>query len=383
MTKIEIEIYNDRNDIITINHTENRDTINSEYILYILQEKENIQKNQIDFIRYLHPEYNAFILFKENENIKLNKDKGLKILVQKKIEYKLDENIEKERQEINTKIDNLCQNIEKEISQLDNKTKKKEENPSTSPPLKNTKSSRTLPDFPENEISLMEEDGTDNLEIDIIVLTANPLLDTNERYLRTLNDFNSISYKIYKIINGCKKQIRAQFLPLTKNNFESAINKRPKILHLICKSTYELQNNENKEISNNKINNNEINNNLINNNNDINNKNNINKYIVNLLFENESCEVERINKDDLNNVKINQILLKECGALLDNTNLFISTPLAEDVYEMVKDFSFSNILVQHTTLANIDLISELNGYLYSNILNNLSIQESLGLAKKK
>ena len=80
-------------------------------------------------------------------------------------------------------------------------------------------------------------------KIDIIVLTANPLYlypsNDHPKELRTLNDFNSITDSIYQAVSKCSIPVVSQFLTLTKDTLKYAISKKPRILHLICKSTYE------------------------------------------------------------------------------------------------------------------------------------------------
>ena len=85
--------------------------------------------------------------------------------------------------------------------------------------------------------------------LNLVVLTANPLMDGNKE-LRTMNDFNIITKKIYDSFEGELKY--TEFLPLTFNTFKNAITnkqKRPAILHLICKSTYIIPEQEKDKIS--------------------------------------------------------------------------------------------------------------------------------------
>ena len=101
-----------------------------------------------------------------------------------------------------------------------------------------------------------------------------------------------------------------------------------------------------------------------------------------LLFENNNCEIERINQEKLKKIFNSKDLMKIDKEILKNITLFISTPLSEDVFEMFKNFKFKNIIVQHTTLANIDFISELNEQLYRNIIElNKPISEAFEIAK--
>ena len=52
--------------------------------------------------------------------------------------------------------------------------------------------------------------------------------------------------------------------------------------------------------------------------------------------------------------------------------MIISTPLAEDFYDIFKDFGFKNILVQHTTLADVKYIAEFNKTFYKSIITHSS-----------
>jgi hypothetical protein len=277
------------------------------------------------------------------------------------ISDKIDELQNNKKNQVIKKINDISEKADNEL----NKKKKPEDSKSPLiPKKKNTTTSIT--ETPETDYSTINENAEDNLEVDIIVLTANPLIDTKdgieEKELRTMNDFNSVTYSISKVLDFCNKQIRVQFLPLTLYNFKNSISHKPKIIHLICKSTYEL---EIKDINQ--------------------NNNNIkdNKYITNLLFENESCEVERVNDEKLNDILNSEELLKKDKNILKNINLFISTPLAEDVYEIVKKYPFRNIIVQHTTLANIDCISELNEQLYRYIIDqDQLIKEAFEIAQR-
>ena len=365
MTKIEITIEGLEINFIYIE--KDRDYINNDIILFILQKKD-IKKEEVEFIRYLSPQYDAWMLLDENEKLKLDKEKGLKLLI------KVNRYIESERQavkkkEIMDKIKNINEKVNDEISKLkksNKKRKNKDVQPSTSFYFPKNSSSLFLSETAENENSINNENL--NSDVDIIVLTSNPLIDKNEgKELRTMNDFNSIAYSIYKVILDCNKQIYIQFLPLTQNNLEMAICKRPKILHLICKSVYKMDNDD-ELINENKINDKN------------NNQNKVKSY---LLFENEKCEMKKIGEDNLNKI-FNDLFKKEKdNDILKNISLFISTPLAEDIYEMIEKYSFKNLIIQHTTLANVSYIAELNEQLYKNIIElDKSLINALEGAKK-
>ena len=349
MTNIEITIDGEP----TILYIEKqRDYIDTEIIYYIIQKykKRKIEKEQIEFIWYLNQKYDAWIKINENEKIKISN--GLKILVKLKDETEDNDIQIIKKKIILDKIKNLNNRIDKEISKLNNKKKLLDVQPSTSFYLNNDNNSISNIEIPEKENPTINEDDIDNnLEVDITILTANPLIDIEDNLeLKTMNDFNSIAYSINQVILDCNKQIRAQFLPLTRDNLEYAISQRPKIIHLICKSTYVLNKN-------------------INNDTDNNNNNNNNYYSPYLLFENENCEIERINQEELNMILNSKDLMKIDKEILKNITLFISTPLSEEVFEMFDKFNFKNIIVQHTTLADITFISELNEQLYRNIID--------------
>ena len=115
------------------------------------------------------------------------------------------------------KIDSIKEKAEKEILKL-NKNKKIK--------IKDSRPSRTFyhtrakeineeedKDEYENDISNYNDDN----DIDIIVLTSNPLIDKKPKkkevkILSIMNDFNSITYAIYKVVLHCNKQIKASFL---------------------------------------------------------------------------------------------------------------------------------------------------------------------------
>ena len=372
MIKIEIKI--DGRPVIIPYNIKQGDFINKAIISHVIQNfKESYKEKKIKFIRYLNQEYDAWMLLNENEDLEIKND--LQILVKLK-DNNLDKNQILKKKKIIGKIKNLCKKIDQEVSKLDKQKDIKDYRPSKTynESMKkidieknNEKDEEKKDKEIENDNSFYSNDD-DKDYADIIVLTGNPILDRQEdqidqieeKELRSMNDFNSITDSIHNyILYDCNKQIKARFLPLTEQNLIMSIYQKPKILHLICKSVYQLEKN--------KDNNNNLN----------------NKYCVNLLFENENCEVERVNDNDLKKIFNFKYLLKKDKEILKNISLFISTPLSEDVFDMVKTFNFKNILVQHTSLANIEFISQLNEQLYKNIIDlNCSIKISLENAKK-
>ena len=190
----------------------------------------------------------------------------------------------------------------------------------------------------------------------LIVLIANPLMD-GKKELRTMNDFNILPANLYYLLNEQDYLKYVDFQPLTKKAFKEIIEneeKRPDILHLICKSIYKdpdknTSKNEN-EIENQKMDYND---------------NNDSSNFINLIFEKDDYNAEFITKKDIKEI------FSESKESAKNMTLIISTQLAEDVYNMFQfdDFKFANILVQHTTLANIDFVTKFNLLFYQELIS--------------
>ena len=346
MTEIKITIDGDPYPIFY--KEKDRDFINEDIISLILQRKSKItNEQQIEFIRYLHQKYDAWVLLKKNEDLTIRN--GLEILVKLSTNNNCKEDGFLKQQEIMNRIKNLNKMIDNELSKFNKENSQK---------IEEIELSKSLNSSNINEKEELDEDSNDDNDlVDIIVLTANPLIDKKinieEKVLRTMNDFNSITHSIWNVIKDeCNKQIKAKFLPLTTNNLKIALSQRPKILHLICKSVYIVESESN-------------------------------KYKTYLFFEDKNCEVDRISKDDLEQIFIPNDPFKKNKDIINNITLFVSTPLSEDVFKMLNNFNFKNILVQHTTLANIDFITELNGQLYLNIIKlNKSTKDAFDIAKK-
>ena len=64
-----------------------------------------------------------------------------------------------------------------------------------------------------------KDDINDKTNLNLVVLTSNPLLDENNNELRTINDFNSITSTIYELFNENKELI----LKIKNNNIISII----------------------------------------------------------------------------------------------------------------------------------------------------------------
>ena len=65
-------------------------------------------------------------------------------------------------------------------------------------------------------------------------------------------------------------------------------------------------------------------------------------------------------------------LAEEIKENVKKITLVISTQLAEDVYNIFKDFGFKNTLIQHTTLADVNFIAEFNKIFYLDLIRHLS-----------
>ena len=169
-----------------------------------------------------------------------------------------------------------------------------------------------------------------NTKLDLVVLTSNPLMD-GDKELRTMNDFNKVTSSIQKVIQESLNSISVEFWPLTISRFKEIISNnkyKPTILHLICKSTYKDEN-------------------------------------INLIFEKEDFNLQFIDKNILKKIIDSDNDIKNN---IKDINLVISTQLAEDAKEMFTDFGFKNILIEHTTLTDVDYISEFNSTFYSDII---------------
>ena len=171
-------------------------------------------------------------------------------------------------------------------------------------------------------------DSALNDYLNLVVLTANPLMD-GEKELRTMNDFNIITSKIYESFkedNFLNQLKYTEFKPLTIENLKMAISdekKIPIILHLICKSTYIIPEKEKDPPES-------------------------SEDYTNLIFEDDDnyFNVEFINKkkleDEIFNYELNPSLEENVKKII----LIISTPLATDAYNIFKNFGFKNIIIR-------------------------------------
>ena len=89
-----------------------------------------------------------------------------------------------------------------------------------------------------------------------------------------------------------------------------------------------------------------------------------------------------INKDDLDSIfgedkeLKDEKLKKEQEIIRQNIKdivLIISTQLSGDVYKIVENYNFKNILVQHTTVADSSFVADFNEQFYKNIIEQMNI----------
>ena len=273
----------------------------------------------LEFIRYFNGK--GWILLEEDDVIQLNErlnENNLKLIIKANILSEKDIKIEEKYKNIYREIDFI-------YSDLKNKT-----------------NIHYTPDSPLN----------------LIVLTANPLMN-GEKELRSMNDFNIIPATIYKLLQEEDYLKYTEFLPLTMSTLQEILideKKRPVILHLICKSTY-IEKNIKLEI------------------NDKNEPFKKSDLYTNLIFEqdeddrnNNKYNLEFIDKEKLEELKKildSNVKLKEN---ISKITLIISTPLAENVYDLFKNFGFKNLLVQHTTLADLNFIADFNYTFYKELI---------------
>ena len=188
-----------------------------------------------------------------------------------------------------------------------------------------------------------------NAPLNLVVLTANPLMD-GKNELRTMNDFNIIKSEIYKAFNEEDYLKYTEFYPLTINIFKDILsdeNKRPVILHLICKSTYIIPK-------------------------DVQNPEKDSDNYINLIFEKDN---NYYNLEFIDKIKLQEEIFDKLDAKskenIEKITLIISTPFAEDVYNLFKDFKFKNLLIQHTTLADVNFVANFNYTFYKDIITHL------------
>ena len=289
---------------------DNKDDNNKKFFIDLEQEEFN--PIDICYIRFFDGD--GWILLEEDDAIVFNEKLNIN-----NIKFMIKANIYSEEKR---KLLNNCLDINNQIKNIQNDL------------LGNL--NNYIPDSPQN----------------LIVLTANPLMN-GENELRTMNDFNIIPATIYKLLEKEDYLKYTEFLPLTMNTLKSILsdeNRRPVILHLICKSTYILENIKDESAKSSEL-------------------------FTNLIFEDDknkiNCNLEFINKKKLENEFNSDEIIKKN---IEKITLIISTPLAEDVYDIFKDFGFKNLLVQHTTLADVNFIADFNYKFYEEIILKHSLR---------
>ena len=301
---------------------------NFEYFLYEKQKKykDNNEENEeeleffdinsnniiYEYIRYFNGdgwallEENGFIIINEELNLDI-----LKIMIKAKI-LSGEEN----------KIHKRFENMEKEINKI--KT--------------------DLDDINKGYINYYNY-----LPFNSIILIANPLIDEEGKEFRTMNDFNIIPATLYNLFKEYGYLKYTQFGILTKRSFEEVLKDKQLdsfILHLICKSTYIIPKKKDNET-----------NNIL--------ENKKSDDLVNLIFEKEDYKGEFIDK-----IELNKIFSDEIKENIKKITLIISTQLSQDIYNIFYNFGFKNIIIQHTTPADVDFIAKVNLRFYENLIIN-------------
>ena len=276
----------------------------------------NFENISFDYIRYSID--NKWLLLEKNEFIDLDDEDNTEIKLMIKIKI-----ISQEKLNLN----NLHNMRTKEINELNEK----------------------INNLLNNKLNLQNNKICSNTNLDLVVLIANPLMN-GDKELRTMNDFNKILCSIQRALQKSLNSISVEFWPLTESRLIEILEHKPTILHLICKSTYVVPDN-------------------------IPEGNHSNNY-VNLIFEKEDYNVHFISRNEL--IEKIKLISGEIKKNIKDITLIISTQFAEDVYKMFKDIGeelskekslgFRNILVQPTTLTDIDYISEFNLNFYTNII---------------
>ena len=276
----------------------------------------NFENISFDYIRYSID--NKWILLEKNEFIDLDDEDNTEIKLMIKIKI-----ISQEKLNLN----NLHNMRTKEINELNEK----------------------INNLLNNKLNLQNNKICSNTNLDLVVLIANPLMN-GDKELRTMNDFNKILCSIQRALQKSLNSISVEFWPLTESRLIKILEHKPTILHLICKSTYVVPDNilEGNHSSN----------------------------YVNLIFENDEHNAHFISRNEL--IEKIKLISGEIKKNIKDITLIISTQFAEDVYKMFKDIGeelskekslgFRNILVQPTTLTDIDYISEFNLNFYTNII---------------
>ena len=169
---------------------------------------------------------------------------------------------------------------------------------------------------------------------DIIILSSNPLVEKNKgkiKELYTIYDNVSELTTISRVLEKSKINLNVEFNILTTNNLILAIKNKTKILHLICKTSYD---DDNK---------------------------------LYFMFENENCELVKIKEKHLI-----EIFMKEdydIKKFKRETLLIINTQFLEDSLEIFINLGFEKIIIEHSIPTNNILTNRFNRTLYENLIN--------------
>ncbi len=167
-----------------------------------------------------------------------------------------------------------------------------------------------------------------NNNLDICLLFSNPLIELdkegNKKSLKTIYDFIDNVADISDLIETL--YINFEINIGTIQNLKRVLDKKTKILHIICKSSYDLNGN------------------------------------ICLEFENNNCELERIDYNKLKEIFSDYDEFKKSNLII------INTEFAEEILDLFQSLDFENIIVEHTTVSTINLTKKFNYYLYDNLI---------------
>ena len=167
-----------------------------------------------------------------------------------------------------------------------------------------------------------------NNNLDICLLFSNPLIEIDKegktKSLKTIYDFIDNVTNISDLIETL--YINFEINIGTIQNLKRVLDKKTKILHIICKSSYDLNGN------------------------------------ICLEFENNCCELERIDYNKLKEIFSDYDEFKKSNLII------INTEFAEEILDLFKSLDFENIIVEHTTVSTINLTKKFNNYLYDNLI---------------
>ena len=168
--------------------------------------------------------------------------------------------------------------------------------------------------------------------IDIIFLSSNPLVEIDHEKkiheLSTIYDNVSELATISKALKEYIINLHVEFNVLTEKNLISAVKKKTKILHLLCKTSYD----KDKKLF--------------------------------FMFENENFELVKIKEENLHVIFKDTPEIKE---FKEKTLLIINTQFLEDSLEIFKKLGFEKIIIEHSIPTNTYLTNRFNKILYDNL----------------